>query len=212
MASRGSAYRFNVRLGRYIDPAGRMVSSAKVRAELDRALASAERSMAAISQAFSSGQISLSTWRLEMRRLVRNVHLYSAAAAQGGWAQMTQQAYGRVGGLIRFHYSRLNRFAMQLAKGLPIDLNRVRLYAQAARDTYEWVRGVEMERRGYDEEKNVMDRTADHCIGADSCEEQTDKGWVKRGMLLPVGRRRCTVKCRCRLVYRKSSEPKAAAA
>ena len=208
MASR-SSYRWNDPLGRYIDAQGRIVSARRVRAELDRAIVGANLRAKELALQLQAGKIDVRTWRTEMRVLVRNVHLYSAAAARGGWAQMNLAAYGQVGGVLRRQYKYLDRFARQLSLGLPRDgffLNRAELYTEAARGTFELARRDEMVKRGFDEEKNVLDDGARHCEGTMSCPAQRAKGWVAVGTLVPIGRRVCGTRCRCRIIYRRSKE------
>jgi hypothetical protein len=136
--------------------------------------------MLALAEQLRTNQISLDAWLLEMRTLVKDVHLYSAAAAKGGWAQMAQADYGRVGQIVRKQYDYLDVFANDIANGLPLDgrfLRRVALYGEAGRATYHDVEALEMDVRGMDEERNVL-HPADHC---GDCVEMTRLGWVKRG-------------------------------
>ena len=67
---------------------------------------------------------------------------------------------------------------------------------------------VEIKQRGMMEQgktecRNVLG-PADHCEGANSCIEQTAKGWVPigGGAMVPIGSRLCLSNCRCRLEYR----------
>ena len=204
-----SRYRWNDRAARYIGGDGRIVSQRAVRAELDAALDAASRRAVALGEQLRAGDLSLRAWRSEMRVLVRNVHLYSAAAARGGWAQMTQAAYGQVGGLVRFHYERLERLALQISHGLPLDgafFHRVGLYVQAGRTTYDLAEFQVMDVRGFNEERNVLSGSVGaerHCEGARSCKEQSRRGWVKLGALIPIGQRLCLGNCRCRKRYRR---------
>lgn len=213
MAPPTSRYRWNAKSARYLDARGRFVSRAAVREEIDHALGSARQRMAGISESLRTGAIGLDDWYAEMRRAVKQVHLYSAAAAKGGWAQLTQADFGRVGSLVREQYRFLNRFAQQIvgtgdatgdAGGLPLDgrfLRRVSLYAEAGRATYHKTERAEMEVRQMDEERSVLN-PADHC---DECIQEAEKDWVPIGTLIPIGERTCQTGCRCTIEYRTAA-------
>jgi hypothetical protein len=49
-------------------------------------------------------------------------------------------------------------------------------------------------------EWNVL-HPADHCEGVGSCIEQTARGKVPIGSLIPVGDRRCLRRCHCTIEY-----------
>lgn len=142
-----------------------------------------------------------------MRDAIKNIHLYSAAIAKGGWAQLTQADFGRVGKIVRSEYKYLERLASGIGDGsIPLDgrfKDRSSQYAEAGRDTYHEIERATMRAAGYTLESNVL-HPAEHCTGAGSCVEQTARGKVRIGQLIPIGRRRCLRKCRCSLAYWKS--------
>jgi hypothetical protein len=196
-----SRFRWNEDAGRYVDARGRFVSRAQVRAEIDRTLLDADRTARALAEQLRSRAISLEQWHREMRGLVKSTHLANAAAARGGWAQVTAADLGRVGQTVRREYAYLHKFAGEIERGLPLDgrfLRRVELYTEAGRMTYHRVEREEMRARGFDEEQNVL-APADHCAG---CLAATARGWAPIGALVAIGSRDCRSRCRCRLVYR----------
>jgi hypothetical protein len=204
MALPPSRYRWDARVGRYVDARGRFVSRAFVRAELDRAIESATQRMAPLSESLRDGNISLADWIIEMRRDIKQVQLYSAAAAKGGWAQMSQADYGRVGQLVREQYRFLEGFGNDIAAGLPLDgrfLRRVALYAGAGRRTFHKVEQFEMEARAMDEERSVLN-PADHC---DECVAEAAKGWQPLGSIVPIGERTCKGGCKCDMEFRRAA-------
>jgi hypothetical protein len=145
--------------------------------------------------------MSVDRWRTLNRREIKNIHLYSAAAARGGWAQLTQAELGRIGGIVAREYRYLDAFARQLrSPRFPRDgrvLSRAMLYAQAGRRTYHLTdERVQLE-RGMRQERNVQERNP--CT---ECVEQTARGWVAIGSLVVIGDRLCLSNCRCRLEYR----------
>lgn len=198
-------YRWNQTANRYISPSGRFVGRQQVRAALDVAIDNSAKSIKALSQQLRDGNISLADWQLAMAREIKATHLASAALAKGGWAQLSQSDYGRVGQIVRQEYAYLNKLAQDIAAGRqPLDgrfLRRAEQYIQAGRATYHQVEQREMKVRGYDEERNIR-HARDSCPG---CLDATARGWVAIGTLPPVGGRDCRRNCRCTIEYRKAA-------
>jgi hypothetical protein len=144
-----------------------------------------------------------------MREAVKDANLYSAAAARGGWAQMTPADFGRVGRAVRDQYAYLDRFAADIAdedNPLVLDgrfLARAALYAGSGRKLFHEIERDEMldARRGARAQR-------DRPIGRElhrrngSCEAETARGWVAVGALVPIGGRKCKGNCKCRIEYR----------
>lgn len=194
-------YRWNPRAGRYTDGRGRFVPQRDVRNALEQALGSARERGRSLAQQLRGGYVSLGEWEQGMRQVIKQVHLYSAAVAAGGWAQMTYTDFGLLGPVIRFHYGKLGLFAAAIAKGSPLDgafLQRVELYLLAGRASYWLQEGKRQRQGGATEEKNTL-HPADHCTG---CLREAARGWVPIGELVPVGDRRCLARCRCTIEYR----------
>jgi hypothetical protein len=202
-------YGWNADSQRYIDTrTGRFVARERIRLALDQAVAKKTAEMKSLALELRAGHVSVNAWRARTRELVKDVNLYSAAAARGGWAQMTPRDYGRVGRAVRAQYGYLERFAREIANGLPLDgrfLVRVALYAKSGRTLYGEIVGQLMGTAGFDQERNRLG-AADHCTGAGSCVEQTSRGWVARGSLIPIGQRLCLGNCECFIQYRRSRD------
>lgn len=202
-SAKGSQYRWNESAARYLDARGRFVSQSAVRAELDASLKTATSRARAIAEQLRTGQITLEEWELAMRALSKEVHLYSAATARGGWAQLSADDTGRVGRIVRDEYRWLRGFRQDIEDGYVLDGRfslRSELYAQAGRETFHKVeRQVELE------QGNTLERSllgpADHCEGVGSCVEQRDRGWVLIGTLIAIGRRLCGRRCKCAMEY-----------
>lgn len=202
-------YTWDQRSYSYRGANGRFVSAREVRGAIDGALESAQAEMRTLSQSLQAGRISLADWQAGMQRQIKSVHLYSAAAAKGGWDRMTPADFGRVGRHLaqgpaggEGQYQYLRRFAADIASGKqPLDgrfLARVDLYAQSGRATYHETERREMQVRGFTEERNVLG-VADHCPG---CLRETGRGWVGIGEIVRIGGRDCRTRCRCALSYR----------
>jgi hypothetical protein len=197
-------YTWDERAGRYRGPGGRFVAQEEVHRALNEVIDQSAKEMKAAALLFREGDLSLSEWQLLMEREIKNTHLASAAAAVGGWAQMTQSDYGRVGAEIKAQYQYLRGFVQDIQQGITLDgrfINRVGLYIEAGRATLALFEKLRNKARGMSEERNLLG-VAEHCTGAGSCTEQTGLGWVPIGTLLPIGQRLCRVKCKCAIEYR----------
>lgn len=195
-------YRWNAEARRYVGPDGRFVAQAAVREALDRALARSMIEARRLSRTLQNGETATLDWERRMRDVISDVHLYAAAAAKGGWAELTASDYGRVGQILREQYTYLNRFASEIDSGAQrLDgrfLRRVELYLQSGRRTYHLVERREEEARGMTEERSVL-HPADHC---DECVLEEALGWSPIGTLTPIGERQCLTNCRCSIEYR----------
>jgi hypothetical protein len=180
---------------------GRFVARTEITRALSFSLAQEERRAISLANALREGSLSLAAWRTEMRTMIKSVHLYSAAAAKGGWAQLTQADYGRVGAIVRDEYQYLEAFTAKLATGLmPLDgraAGYARQYALAGRETYYQVDRAANEAAGYTLETNLL-HGGDHCLG---CLEATALSPAPIGTLPPIGARDCRRHCLCTLVY-----------
>lgn len=204
-------FRWNEVAGRYIDLNGQFVRRETVRLELDRALKESGNRATNLMEDLRAGRISLTRWRLEMRELVKETHLYSAAAARGGWDQLDSSDYGRVGQILSRgpkggfgQYEYLERFADEIATRGGVEGNdfaRARMYAEAGRGTYHTFDQQWHEDNGFDEERSIR-HTDDSCVG---CVAAEALGWQKIGTIPPIGSRNCLANCRCTMEHRKSS-------
>lgn len=194
-------YRWNLASGRYIRADGRFVSFGEIRGAIDRALDNSESRLLGYGQALRDRSMSVAEWQTRTAQELKYIHTMTAAAAKGGWAQMSPADYGRVGLRLREQYAYLSRFAGEIQAGLPLDgrfLNRIQLYAQSGRLTYHMVLRAERRIRGDTEERNVLG-VADHC---GECVSTTERGWQPIGTLPLIGTRECLSNCRCHIEYR----------
>lgn len=206
MPPRDRLYTYDPRTGRYRDRStGRLVPRTQVRAWLDVALDRASDRIAALARQLRARQIDLVSWQVRMAREVKNVQLYSAAMAKGGWAQLSPADLGRVGQAVQVQLRFLNRFAQQIKTGEQAKDGRLemraRLYAQAGRALFHRVERLDMEVRGMTEEASVR-HASDSC---GDCVEAEALGWVPIGTLVPVGSRECKGNCRCEIEYRATT-------
>lgn len=195
-------YGWNAAAARYYDRlTGRYVSRDTMRSALDDVLAQAEAATRAEAEAFRAGKIALSEWQADLRATIKETMLQAQALASGGWEQLTQSDYGRVGAAVREQYAYLDRFTTEIRNGLPLDgrfLARAAMYAKAARPYFHDQQGELLADTGYTEERNVL-HAAEHC---EECLQQSAAGWVPIGTLIPIGARTCLGNDRCTMRYR----------
>ena len=194
-------YRWNPTAARYIAPNGRFVPRADVRTAIDLALKNQQKRMHALANQLRGNRITITQWQIQMRAALKELHLYSAAAARGGFDQMGDAEYGMVGQRLREQYRHLDNFAREIENGLQLDgrfTNRTNLYAQSGRATFHEHDSQVQQDAGYTEEHSVL-HPADHCA---SCVTESDRGYVPIGTLIPIGSRTCRGNCRCTMVYR----------
>lgn len=198
------SYRWNERVGRYVNTSGQFVPFAEVRDALEDIMDASAYRMNTLTQQLVNEQISLAEWQSGMMEQIKISHTAAAASARGGWAQMSQADWGAAGQMIRTQYDYLRNFANEIASGKQaLDgraLVRADLYAQAPRGTFEEMRRrYERLMNGMEEEARALGE-ADHC---DGCLAQAAMGFQPFGVLEPIGSQECVTNCHCRFIYRK---------
>jgi hypothetical protein len=195
-------YTYNIRAGRYIGGDGKFVSAAAVRELVDYSLDGLSRQVREASRLFAAREISMARWEQAMRQTVKDGHLMAAAAARGGWARLDPAALTGVEEQVFRQLEYLRGFAEQILSGdQPLDgrfFARSDMYAQASRQTFEELRGEEMEGQGYTLERNILEEAAENC---EECIGLTELGWQPIGTLKHPGSRLCLTNCRCWLEY-----------
>lgn len=192
-----TAGRWDPQRARYRSANGRLVSEAAIARELERVILRQQAEFQALGRQYQAGEITLDQLRLEMRAAVKDLHLYSAALARGGWDQMDSVALGQVGGRLRVHYAYLDRFMQAIATGQVRGsiATRAGTYAQAARGTYNRAKAGEASSAGR-LLRNILNPLAEHC---DECVRITNRGPIPADEMPPVGSRECGMGCKCRI-------------
>jgi hypothetical protein len=198
---RADRFGWNAASARFYDRAtGRYVSRDTMRLALDDIIADAEREVRAASEQLRAGSIDLAQWQRTLRDVVKETMLDAESVARGGWNQLTQADFGRVGQAVRAQYEYLDAFTQAIRAGLPLDgrfLNRAAMYAKAARPFFHDEQRQLLEDTGYTEEWNIL-HAAEHCGG---CVDMTALGRVPIGTLIPIGERDCLGNDRCTVRY-----------
>lgn len=197
--------RLNNGVGAYRAPNGRIISQAQVREALDSYVDNSQNVSRDLGMLLRDQQISLADWQMQMRAHIKDVHLTAAAAQRGGWDNMTQADFGRVGQRIRVQYEFLDNFATEIAEGTqPLDgrfLVRSQMYSEASIATFDRFQTNAFNVAGFDEEASFLDPGARHC---NECVTEAARGWVPIGSLVPIGERTCLTRDRCTKQYRNS--------
>lgn len=187
--------------GRYRDTStGRFIAGKTVRRELDRYLETDDPAKA-LATSLKNREISLADWELGMRRMIKATHINAVSLERGGYANMRQSDWGRVGAIVREQYGYLKRFAGQIASGeqklTGHFVQRATLYSAAGRNSLYRSKQANL-RPGITHQRSI--RTA-----RDSCWQCIElHGRVFRigdpSFPLP-GRRVCNHQCKCHLEY-----------
>ena len=198
-------YLWNERAGQYTNrKTGRFVSRQVIRDQLDNVIDASSQVMRAVSQQLRDGDISLAEWQTQMMQQIKTTHLAGGAMQRGGWQQMTQADFGRVGQIVRREYDFLRIFAEQISSGeQKLDgtlARRAGLYGQQGRPTYLAFWDSTAAQRGFDEERSVL-QPAEHCT---ECISEDAKGFQPIGQMIPIGSRICRSNDRCVKEFRNS--------
>jgi hypothetical protein len=196
-------YQWAPQAARYRDPdTGRFVSRDAIRYGLDDLIVRSQQRITAASDDLRNGRIDLADWQLIMREEIKTTQLGAESLLRGGWDQMSQADYGRVGQRVREQYEYLADFTAKLRSGdMRTDgnfMNYARMYAAAARVGYHEGQTEQVLSVGYTEELNVL-HPAEHCA---DCVEAKDRGWVPIGTNPPIGTRKCLGNDKCTMRYR----------
>jgi hypothetical protein len=196
------SFTYDERARQYRDVRGNYVSDQVVRFEFEKVTREGVRRAEGIAKKLQSGAINLPAFQIEMRDLIKSLHTAAGATAAGGWKQMSPAMWGKVGSETRIQYEYLNRLGLQIEQGLNVNsgafLNRVKLYAKAARSTFENFSTYLQKRAGREEAKRILN-AAEICVG---CVKEAAKGWVSIDAMLPIGAAICKVNCKCSVDYR----------
>lgn len=196
-------YRWNSERRVYTTDKGKQVSAAQIREWIDASVEHTKERVTAITQELIDGKINSSEWYLRTRDELKPMHMAMTQLAAGGRQQVGPRELGRLGARMRGEIGYLRDLANQIENGdVEADealINRATLYADSGVGTFENARRGGMKDSGFKQEKNILERGAQHC---DDCLAETRRGWVKVGELSAIGDRQCLARDRCMMVYR----------
>lgn len=186
----------------------RFVARLDVRKALDIAVKITMSDFRAIASQLQQGQMSLADFQLQGEALIKRIHVLEAAAARGGWAQMTASDWGWVGQRVRVQYDYWRNFMNDIATGKQrLDgrfLRRVDMYANAGRTTFEEMTRRMMRGKGMNYVRRVLGE-AEHCHEGErpGCLEEEAKGWfeIDDPAYVPIGNATCLTGCQCTQIF-----------
>ena len=189
--------------GYYYSKSRQRTSPISLRGAYDRTVEASRNSVLEDCRAFREGRISLAQWQTRVVSWVKAVNIAGAAIGAGGFQSMTGADWDTVAKNIEEQLDYLNAFAREIEAGLPLDGNvcrRMFMYLQSGRSTLHEIESGHMAQRGFTHYANRL-TAAEHCEGDGSCVEETAKGWVPIGQLIPIGARLCLTGCKCYFAY-----------
>lgn len=194
---------FDAKRGRYVVD-GKPVGAAQL---VDMADVEIEAAQAEIDDETRGRELvtaaAIAAWLLLMGGAVTDIFIRLYALGRGGLAQMDDDDWQAVGGLIERQKQYLNGLESDLKAGrvsVAQAAARAVMYMAAARAAFESARAVAAERAKKTEEKWVI-TPGENCGG---CVDNAGQGWVSIGTLpMPgAGTTPCRSNCRCYKVYR----------
>lgn len=205
-------FQWDSRARRYRDARGRFIKDQVITSEIEILINDSKGRMRALGQQIVDRTITLKNFELQMRTEIKTAHTAAAAAAAGGWKEMSPADWGRVGAITREEYKLLNKFVRAVRSGKQPRNGTARAragrYAGTARVTHQLMRQSFETAAGKDEARRLLS-AAEHCAG---CLRQAARKWVPIRELAPIGSQECGPNCKCRVVFRKAPKAKQKAA
>jgi hypothetical protein len=186
---------FDTAKRQYETASGHVVSPAQVADLLQTSIKDSQTRVRALTTQFKEGALSLPEWQIAMRDEVKLIHTLAGVSARGGWAEMSQSDWGRIGQMTRFHYERLNKWGLQIEQGLRVNVGRADLYAKAANTTF-WNFFAQMQGMAGAVKAVRVINAKESCAGclAIAGVEMTIEVLLEKH---PIGSKECQVNCRC---------------
>lgn len=180
---------------------GRFVSRSTVTSLLDQQVGKLESRLDNLYDAYAKGDITPGVYAERMRTEVRRAHLQQAALAKGGWEQLDQSDYGRVGQALKQIYPKIVGTTRDIQNG---DVSEAQAkqrnvaYAGSGRRVHyaiEQNNAKAAEPGKIMVEQRILDPQAQHCEG---CLNYAEMGIQRAGTLpVPGDACRCGDNCRC---------------
>jgi hypothetical protein len=160
---------------------GRLISKSAAAEMRDRFIDGQKARIDGLTDKLVDGKINIQQWTLEPRKTLAKTYAGEYAASKGGFANVTQAEWGKLGAQLKNEqYTRLDKLAQDIADGKlsPAQINaRSKLYVEGASQVYE---------RGKAENQGVPDLPAypgdgqTACLSNCRCNwsfEETEEAW-----------------------------------
>lgn len=206
---RSRGYYYDKALGSYVSKwNGKQVSATYIKQHLTRYEAAVKAELLSKTDRLLAGKIDLASWQTQMAKEIRDAWRVNAILGKGGYENMTQADWGRLGGRLRAEYARLNKFAQDIKDGKLSDAQiraRITQYSQGPRVAFNDALQAAKKDAAYDLSRRYLG-PAEHC---EDCIAYAAMGWRPIGELPPPGiGSRCGHNCMCEEEFMKSFDPK----
>ncbi|MGL5795664.1 MAG: hypothetical protein ACRC06_14945 [Waterburya sp.] len=197
---------YNRSSGRYRDgQTGKFVSRATVLRLVDKEALQLEVRMKGHARLLVQGKIDIPEFQKRAAEDLKLSAIRSTILGSGGRSQVTNQAYGSTGRLLREQYNYLDGFARDLADGKLSKaqaIARAGLYGASTRSSFHQAEKIARGREGFIEAKRSLDPQSRHC---GSCLQYSTQGQWKplNEVTMPTVNCQCMSRCRCVVSFRK---------
>lgn len=193
--------------GRYRDGTGKFISRATVLRLVDQESDRLATRMKAHARNLTAGNIDLPTFQQRAAEDLKLSAIRSTILGSGGRSQVTSQAYGTTGRLLREQYNYLDGFARDLADGKLSKaqaIQRASLYGASTRSAFHQAEKIARGREGFKLARRVLDASSQHCN--ECLQYATGDRFVPIQQIVPVGTRcSCRARCRCSIIWKKNN-------
>lgn len=118
---------------------GRAIAGQIIQAEVEAHIQSAQNVMKTLTRQMFTGDIAVGDWQTAVAMELKDAHAAFAMLGAGGRANMTPEAWGRIGGTLGDEYRHLQTFAEAVAGGSQSEaqaIARIGQYGNAASQSY----------------------------------------------------------------------------
>lgn len=193
---------WDVKRAAYVDPDGGALPRYTLTGYLDGLRFDCQQISQDLAADLTDGRITPTQFKERMAAAHKDFWIASMWLGRGGPDEATASDYGRVGGHLRFEYSKLDRFVDDIVAGnmTPARIAwRAGLYAGGTSVAFHDGERQAKVSAGLTEERRYT-TPAEHC---DDCLAYAAMGWQPIGTLPVIGAgSQCLHNCQCRMVYR----------
>jgi hypothetical protein len=207
--SNGGRYSYDVERERYLNPNGRLVREAELRASVKRVSDEYSGRMKKSTQQLIAGIILLDSFYREMRDLMAALYETIWILAIGGFVFEDDIQRNLFYLFVLSQFDWLDNFAQQIDSGEQAlngsAMNRAGLYGRFGNGLWQNVNLEKKIKAGLmSEARNILGPTEDHCHEGErpGCLEIAAAGWMPIVRMPQIGSRTCYSNCLCHILYR----------
>ena len=185
---------------RFRDSKGRFISPKAVRREIDKLVQVSAQRLEQAAKDLANGKITIEEFQNRTRNILKASYTLSGAVAKGGWKQMSQSDWGKIGAETKKQYGYLNKFAKVIVAGITLAalLSRVKLYATGIRTVFN---NSDLDAKKQAGEFTLCKRVLNARESCSQCSGWARKGFVPIDEQPKIGSLICRNFCRCFFEY-----------